>query len=173
MILFDLKKIFYLIRFLYANNIICHVFRRMPIKTRYLSVSQWSKRSINIATKKSPKALLKMARVARLSCSFALNGNFVFCLSNFITWQKHFSLRSLALELEQVIRPVESSHLFPNVQNKKPNNKSYSVFYTRVARFELATFWFVAKRSIQLGYTRILHLIKLFIIITCEEILTC
>ena len=38
--------------------------------------------------------------------------------------------------------------------NKIPNNICYSVFYPRVARFELATFWFVAKRSIQLGYTR-------------------
>ena len=40
--------------------------------------------------------------VLGLSCSLAMNGNYVFCLRDFITCQKHSSLRSFALEPQKL-----------------------------------------------------------------------
>ena len=44
-----------------------------------------------------------------------------------------------------------------NCKQKKIRSKPY-LFYLRSKRFELPTFWFVAKRSIQLSYERIFFL---------------
>ena len=83
---------------------------------------------------------------------FALNESSCF---DFVTLLLVKTLRSL-----QKIRSNSGRYnqqrvlIFCHKTNKIPNDKSHPVFYPRVARFELATFWFVAKRSIQLGYTR-------------------
>ena len=57
------------------------------------------KKNISSLMKKHPKVLiLKMGRLMGLSCSFAFNGNSVFCFLDFVQSQKHFSLSLLALE---------------------------------------------------------------------------
>ncbi len=63
-----------------------------------------------------------------LSCSFAFNGNSVFCLQIFNLWQKHFSLSSLALE------PKKKAYAFLGFsshtgQKKRLEQNVQSLFY--------------------------------------------
>ena len=71
-------------------------------------------------------------------------------------------------EVDDVIK--KSKNLFNSKQRERPFVESENLpqkkraiktlfKMARVARFELATFWFVAKRSIQLGYTRIFNFV--------------
>ena len=55
------------------------------------------------------------------------------------------------------IRHAVSHGSYYGLQIKKIRSKPY-LFYLRSKRFELPTFWFVAKRSIQLSYERIFFL---------------
>ena len=65
---------------------------------------------------------LKMGRLMGLSCSFAFNGNSVFCSLDFVQSQKHSSLSSLALEPQKGgSRPTDSN-------KKEVKKKSYLFF---------------------------------------------
>ena len=104
--------------------------------------------------KRTIQSSFKMARVARFTVSVGEQKNSTKCTvfrekKNFYNKFKN--------------KPIErATFVERRTCHKKKRTIQSSFKMARVARFELATFWFVAKRSIQLGYTRMCQIINLF-----------